>query len=36
MTKTNVIFKFTQRAFWLYIMEATIVLVIVMLTGVYR
>jgi hypothetical protein len=36
MTKTNVIFKFAQRALWLYITEATIVLVIVMLTGVYR
>jgi hypothetical protein len=36
MTKTNVIFKFIQRALWLYITEATIVLLIVMLTGVYR
>ena len=36
MTKANIIFKFTQRALWLYITEATIVLVIVMLTGVYR
>jgi hypothetical protein len=36
MTKTNVIFKFTQTALWLYITEATIVLVVVMLTGVYR
>ncbi len=36
MTKTNVIFKFTQRALWLYIMEASIVLLIVMLTNVFR
>jgi len=28
MTKANIIFKFTQRALWLYITEATIVLVI--------
>jgi hypothetical protein len=36
MTKTNVIFKFTQRALWLYIIEASIVLLIVMLMSVYR
>jgi hypothetical protein len=36
MITTNVIFKFTQRALWLYITKATIVLLIVLLTGVYR
>lgn len=36
MTKTDVIFKFTQRALWLYVIEASIVLLIVMLMSVYR
>jgi hypothetical protein len=31
MTKTNLILQFVQRAFWLYIAEAVIVLAIVMM-----
>lgn len=36
MTKTDVIIKFTQRALWLYIAEAAIVLAVVMLIDAYR
>jgi len=32
MTKTDVISNFVQRALWLYVTEAVIVLAIVMLT----
>jgi len=33
MTKTNVILRFTQRALWIYIVEAAIVLAIVVAFG---
>jgi hypothetical protein len=35
MTKTNVILRFTQRAMWIYIAEAAIVLAIVIAIGVH-
>jgi hypothetical protein len=35
MMKTDVILRFTQRALWLYIVEAVIVLAIVIAIGVY-
>jgi hypothetical protein len=35
MTKTNAISKFAQRALWLYIAEAAVVLAIVMIIRIY-
>jgi uncharacterized membrane protein len=35
MMKTDVILRFTQRALWIYIVEAVIVLAIVIAIGVY-
>ena len=35
MTKTKVIFRFTQRVLWIYIAEAVIVLAIIMITHAY-
>jgi uncharacterized membrane protein len=35
MTKANVILRFTQRALWIYIVEAAIVLAIVIAIGVH-
>jgi len=35
MTMTNVILRFTQRALWIYIVEAAIVLAIVIAIGVH-
>jgi uncharacterized membrane protein len=35
MMKTNVILRFTQRALWIYILEAAIVLAIVIAFGIH-
>jgi hypothetical protein len=35
VTRTNVIFKFVQRALWLYVAEAVVILAIVMTIRVY-
>jgi len=35
MMKTDVILRFTQRALWIYIVEAVIVLVIVLAIGAH-
>jgi uncharacterized membrane protein len=35
MTTTNAILRFTQRALWIYIVEAVIVLAIVIAIGVH-
>jgi hypothetical protein len=35
MMKTNVILRFAQRALWIYIAEAAIVLAIVILIGIH-
>ena len=35
MTKTNVIFKFAQRAWWIYVAEAAFVLLILIIIGLY-
>jgi hypothetical protein len=35
MTRTNVISKFVQRALWLYIAEATVIALIIMIIHVH-
>jgi hypothetical protein len=35
MSKPNVIFRFAQRAMWIYVVEAAIVLAIVIAIGVH-
>jgi hypothetical protein len=35
MTKTDVILRFTQRALWIYIAEAAIILAIVIAIGAH-
>jgi hypothetical protein len=36
MTTTNIIFRFAQRALWLYIVEAAVILGIVIAMGVHK